>query len=41
MASFKAWAGAKKILSVDRVRSLVGVGGEGGLDVWKVGQEIS
>jgi len=39
MATFKAWDGAKKILSVDWKRGVVGVGGEGGLEVWKVGEE--
>jgi ribosome biogenesis protein len=38
MASFKAWDGAKKVLSVDWRRGVVGVGGEGGLEVWKVGE---
>lgn len=38
MASFKAWDGAKKILSVDWKRGVVGVGGEGGLEIWKVGE---
>ncbi|KAL1948185.1 hypothetical protein VTO73DRAFT_12260 [Trametes versicolor] len=37
VASFKAWDGAKKVLSVDWARGLVGVGGEGGVEVWKVG----
>ncbi|KDR81881.1 hypothetical protein GALMADRAFT_240151 [Galerina marginata CBS 339.88] len=39
MASFKAWDGGKKVLSVDWRRGVVGVGGEGGLEVWKVGEE--
>jgi ribosome biogenesis protein YTM1 len=39
MASFKAWEGAKKVLSVDWQNGIVGVGGEGGLEVWKVGEE--
>lgn len=36
VASFKAWDGAKKILSVDWKGDMVGVGGEGGLEVWKI-----
>lgn len=39
MATFKAWDGGKKVLSVDWKRGVVGVGGEGGLEVWKVGEE--
>ncbi|KAF8193065.1 ribosome biogenesis protein YTM1 [Pholiota molesta] len=39
VASFKAWAGAKKVLGVDWRRGVVGVGGEGGLEVWRVGEE--
>ncbi|TFK31917.1 ribosome biogenesis protein YTM1 [Crucibulum laeve] len=38
IASFKPWEG-KKVLSVDWKRGLVGVGGEGGFEVWKVGEE--
>ena len=41
MASFKVWDGLKKILSVDWSNGLVGVGGEGGLEVWKVGEETA
>ena len=39
MATFKAWDGQKKVLAVDWKRGVVGVGGEGGLEVWKVGEE--
>lgn len=39
MAAFKAWDGTKKVLSVDWKRGMVGVGGEGGFEVWKVGEE--
>ncbi|KAF9458894.1 ribosome biogenesis protein YTM1 [Collybia nuda] len=39
MASFKAWDGTQKVLSVDWQSGIVGVGGEGGLEVWKVGEE--
>ena len=40
VAAFRAWEGAtpKKVLSVDWARGLVGVGGEGGVEVWKVGE---
>jgi ribosome biogenesis protein YTM1 len=41
VASFKVWNGEKKILAVDATpssgSSIVGVGGEGGLEVWRVG----
>lgn len=41
VASFKVWDGEKKILAVDATSGLgsgiVGVGGEGGLDLWKIG----
>ena len=37
VALFKAWEGkGQKVLSVDWRRDVVVVGGEGGLDVWKV-----
>jgi ribosome biogenesis protein YTM1 len=39
MATFKAWDGQNKVLCVDWKRGIVGVGGEGGLEVWKVGEE--
>ncbi|KAF9448122.1 ribosome biogenesis protein YTM1 [Macrolepiota fuliginosa MF-IS2] len=40
VASFKAWDGAnKKVLGVDWKRGVVGVAGEGGVEVWKVGEE--
>ena len=42
VAAFSAWEGKKdagrKVLSVDWARGLVGVGGEGGVEVWKVGE---
>ena len=39
VASVKAWDGTpKKILSVDWVGEVVGVGGEGGVEVWRIGQ---
>ena len=41
VASFKVWNGEKKILAVDATPSsgsgIVGVGGEGGLEIWRVG----
>jgi len=41
-ASFKVWNGEKKILSIDTTSDLgsgiVGVGGEGGLELWRVGK---
>ncbi|KAG7091307.1 hypothetical protein E1B28_010353 [Marasmius oreades] len=39
MTSFKTWDGHKKVLSVDWKRGLVGVGGEGGLEVWKATED--
>ncbi|KAF7338521.1 Microtubule binding protein [Mycena venus] len=42
VASFKAWDGEKKVLGVDwRIGGIVGVAGEGGLGVWKVGETAS
>ena len=40
VASFRAWDGGKKVLGVDwdASASVVGVAGEGGLEVWKVGK---
>jgi len=39
VASFKAWGGDKKILDVDwKVGGIVGVAGEGGLGIWKIGE---
>lgn len=38
VATFKAWDGGKKVLSVDWRRGIVGIGGEGGLEIWKVGE---
>jgi len=42
VASFKVWDGENKILAVDSTSRLgsgiVGVGGEGGLEVWRVGE---
>ncbi|KAG6856668.1 ribosome biogenesis protein ytm1 [Tephrocybe sp. NHM501043] len=41
VASFKPWAGdGQKILSVEWEGEIVAVGGEGGLEVWKVNQNI-
>ena len=42
VASFKVWDGEKKVLVVDSTSApgsgIVGVGGEGGLEVWRVGE---
>lgn len=38
MLSFKAWDGQKKVLSVDWRKGVVGVGGEGGLEIWRAGE---
>ena len=43
VAVFRAWegqkdAGGRKVLSVDWASGLVGIGGEGGVEVWKVGE---
>jgi len=38
VVSFKAWDGQKKILSVDWKRGLVGIGGEGGLEIWRASE---
>ncbi|THV06661.1 WD40 repeat-like protein [Dendrothele bispora CBS 962.96] len=40
MAHFKAWDGRKKVLGVDWKRGMVGVGGEGGLEVWKAVEDV-
>ena len=37
MSSFKVWDGQKKILSIDWKKGVAAIGGEGGLEVWKVG----
>ena len=41
VASFKVWNGEKKILVLDATSSsgsgIIGVGGEGGVEVWRVG----
>ncbi|KAF8914198.1 WD40-repeat-containing domain protein [Gymnopilus junonius] len=39
ISSFKSWEGKKKIMSMDWKKGVVGVGGEGGLEVWRVGEE--
>ena len=41
VTTFKAWAdriGGRKILSLDWAYGVVGIGGEGGVEVWKVGE---
>lgn len=40
ITSFKAWEGRKKVLSVDWRRGVVGVGGEGGMEVWKAVEDV-
>ncbi|KAJ7600613.1 WD40-repeat-containing domain protein, partial [Mycena floridula] len=37
--SFKAWEGKKKVLAVDWQNGIAGVGGEGGLEVWRAGED--
>lgn len=42
VASFKAWDGEKKVLGVDWGKAgVVGVAGEGGLGVWRIGEQRS
>ena len=42
VASFKVWDGEKKVLAIDTTpgsgSGIVGVGGEGGLELWRVGK---
>ncbi|KAH9835016.1 WD40 repeat-like protein [Rhodofomes roseus] len=42
VTSFRVWEGSekkgKKVLSVDWARGVVGVGGEGGVEIWRVGE---
>lgn len=41
VTSFKAWegrTGGKKILSVDWAYGMVGIGGEGGVEIWRIGE---
>jgi len=40
VVAFKVWDSLKKVLCVDWVGGLVGVGGEAGLDVWKIGDQV-
>ncbi|KAJ3768937.1 WD40-repeat-containing domain protein [Lentinula raphanica] len=40
ITSFKAWSDMKKVLSIDWKRGMVGVGGEGGFEVWKAVEDI-
>ena len=39
ITSFKAWEW-KKVLGIDWMRGIVGVGGEGGLEVWKAVEDL-
>jgi ribosome biogenesis protein YTM1 len=34
---FKAWNGEKKILGLDWYKSTLGIGGEGGMEIWRIG----
>jgi ribosome biogenesis protein YTM1 len=38
VASFKVWDGRKKVLDLDWRHGIIGVAGEGGVEVWKVGE---
>ena len=43
LAALRCWdgqkdAGGRKVLCVDWTRGTVGVGGEGGVEVWKLGE---
>ncbi|KAJ4471499.1 WD40-repeat-containing domain protein [Lentinula aciculospora] len=40
ITSFRAWSGIKKVLSIDWRRGMVGVGGEGGFEVWTAVEDI-
>ncbi|KAJ6547288.1 WD40 repeat-like protein [Mycena capillaripes] len=41
VASFKAWDGEKKVLGADwRIGGIVGIAGEGGLGIWKIGEGV-
>lgn len=39
--TFSAWDGQKKILSIDWKGGVAGIGGEGGLEVWRAGEDKS
>jgi ribosome biogenesis protein YTM1 len=41
IASFKVWDGEKKVLDIDWKRGVVGIAGEGGVEVWKVGEDTT
>ena len=41
MASFKVWGGTKKVLDVDWVKDVIGIAGEGGVEVWRVSEDGS
>ena len=41
VTSFKVWEGhasGRKVLSVDWAAGMVGIGGEGGVEIWRVGE---
>ncbi|KAJ3784550.1 WD40-repeat-containing domain protein [Lentinula aff. detonsa] len=40
ITSFKAWSETKKVLSIDWRQGMVGVGGEGGFEVWKAVEAV-
>ncbi|KAA1475222.1 WD40 repeat-like protein [Dentipellis sp. KUC8613] len=41
MTSFRAWEGGKKVLGVDWATGIVGIAGEGGVELWSVGEDAS
>ncbi|KAJ3995666.1 WD40-repeat-containing domain protein [Lentinula boryana] len=40
ITNFKAWSETKKVLSIDWRQGMVGVGGEGGFEVWKAVEAV-
>ena len=38
VASFKVWEGKKKVLGVDWNGGIVGIAGEGGVEVWRMNE---
>jgi ribosome biogenesis protein YTM1 len=40
LISFKAWDGKKKVLALDWAEGVVAVGGEGGMELWRVGEDV-
>lgn len=39
VTSFKAWEGGKKVLSVDWGKGVIAIGGEGGVEIWRMNQD--